>query len=647
MSKSTKTAADSAASIIILFSMTIVAIGCILGISYLIEYNFYEPGDNGRTAKSVAVQIYSLEDVEQAKDFYNCYYEEKDDYQVSYYEGRFSPEKTNFVFYVTDTTNEIYYTNSLNDKTVTEEYKKAEYSGSSSHFIYDENGKTIPLRINYYIETDTNVDDKYSSAFRWIDLADTLKYFLFVALCIAVVIVLVMLSIITINAGIKDGEVEPGFIDKIPLDICVLFMGVVFSVSWIILGLTTAANVGMVLNNLIIIFTVVIDVIIIMSFLSTLSVRIKMGKLYKNTIVYRVIRKFKRKTPRKVRRVFKEISVFKKLMFGIVIYVVFEAAILISATYFGLVSKTASPSDVLIIFLITWGITRLIMIPVFSMVAINLHYVKEEGQRLAEGVLGDEITKKLTIASFRAHGQNLEVIRQEINKAMEQELRSEKLKNELITNVSHDIKTPLTSIVNYVEILKTKTYSEEEEQKYLDIISNQSHKLNRLLEDLIVTSQISTGSIELNKEKMSLNIIIGQTIEEFADKLEKSELLPRVFMPENDIYITADGHCLWRVISNLISNACKYSKPGTDVIVSLEEIEDKAVVRISNISKSKLDTEQTDLKERFVRGDSSRHTEGNGLGLSIANTLTELQGGELDIDFLNGVFEATLRFDLA
>lgn len=647
MSKSTKTAADSAASIIILFSMTIVAIGCILGISYLIEYNFYEPGDNGRTAKSVAVQIYSLEDVEQAKDFYNCYYEEKDDYQVSYYEGRFSPEKTNFVFYVTDTTNEIYYTNSLNDKTVTEEYKKAEYSGSSSHFIYDENGKTIPLRINYYIETDTNVDDKYSSAFRWIDLADTLKYFLFVALCIAVVIVLVMLSIITINAGIKDGEVEPGFIDKIPLDICVLFMGVVFSVSWIILGLTTAANVGMVLNNLIIIFTVVIDVIIIMSFLSTLSVRIKMGKLYKNTIVYRIIRKFKRKTPRKVRRVFKEISVFKKLMFGIVVYVVFEAAILISATYFGLVSKTASPSDVLIIFLITWGITRLIMIPVFSMVAINLHYVKEEGQRLAEGVLGDEITKKLTIASFRAHGQNLEVIRQEINKAMEQELRSEKLKNELITNVSHDIKTPLTSIVNYVEILKTKTYSEEEEQKYLDIISNQSHKLNRLLEDLIVTSQISTGSIELNKEKMSLNIIIGQTIEEFADKLEKSELLPRVFMPENDIYITADGHCLWRVISNLISNACKYSKPGTDVIVSLEEIEDKAVVRISNISKSKLDTEQTDLKERFVRGDSSRHTEGNGLGLSIANTLTELQGGELDIDFLNGVFEATLRFDLA
>lgn len=647
MSKNTRTAADSSSSIIILFCMTIVAIGCILGISYLIEYNFYEPGDNGRTAKSVAVQIYSLEDVDQAKDFYNSYYEEKADYQISYYEGRFSPEKTNFIFYITDTTNEIYYTNSLSDETVVQEYNEAEYRGSSSHFIYDENGKTIPLRINYYIETDSGVDDKYSSAFRWIDLADTLKYFLFVALCIAVVIVLVMLSIITINAGIKDGEVEPGFVDKIPLDICVLFMAVVFSVSWIILGLTTAANVGMVLNNLIIIFTVVTVVIIIMTFLSTLSVRIKMGKFYKNTVIYRIIRKFKRKTPRKVRRVFKDISMFKKLIIGIVFYVLTEATILVGATYFGLVSNVTTPSKVLVLFLIIWGLTRLILIPIFSMIAINLHYVKEEGQRLAQGVLGDEITKKLTIASFRAHGQNLELIRKEINKAMEQELRSEKLKNELITNVSHDIKTPLTNIVNYVEILKTESYSEEEGQKYLDIISNQSLKLNRLLEDLIVTSQITTGNMEIKKEKMSLNIIIEQTIEEFADKLEKSELLPRILMPENEVYITADGHCLWRILSNLLSNACKYSLPGTDVVISLEETESKAVVRISNISKSKTDIEVTDFKERFVRGDNSRHTEGNGLGLSIANTLAELQGGELEIDFKDGVFKAAISFDKA
>lgn len=647
MSKVNRTEADSTSSIIILFCMTIVAIGCILGISYLIEYNFYEPGDDGRTAKSVAVQIYSLEDVEQAKDFYSCYYEEKEDYQVSYYEGRFSPEKTNFIFYVTDTTNEIYYTNSLSDETVIEDYQKAKYNGSSSYFIYDENGKTIPLRINYFIKTETDVDDKYSSAFKWIDLADTLKYFLFVALCIAIVVVLIMLSIITINAGMKDGEVHAGFVDKIPLDICVLFMGVVFSVSWIILGLTTAANVGMVLNNLIIIFTVVAVVIIIMTFLSTLSVRIKMGKLYKNTVIYRIIRKFKRKTPRKVRRAFKDISMFKKLIIGIGLYVLGEAAIIIGTAYVGLVAKISSPNNVLIIFLVLWGLTRLIIIPIFAMVAINLNYVKEEGQRLAEGVLGDEITKKLTIASFKAHGKNLEAIRKEINKAMEQELRSEKLKSELITNVSHDIKTPLTNIVNYVEILKTKSCSDEDSEKYLDIISNQSHKLNRLLEDLIVTSQITTGNIEVKAEKVSLNIVIGQTLEEFADKLDKSELIPRCSMPEEDVYVMGDGHCLWRILSNLISNACKYSQPGTDLGISLEEADGKALIKIANVSKPGVEIDCADLKERFVRGDSSRHTEGNGLGLSIANTLAELQGGELDIDFSNGIFEAVLSFNLA
>lgn len=646
MSKNVRTSTDSVALTVVLISMTIVAIGCILGISYLHEYNFYEPGDNGRTAKSVAVQIYSLEDVEQAKDFYNGYYATKDGYKVDYYEGRFSPETTNFIFYITDMTNEIYYTNSLSENVI-EDYKNAEYSGTSSHFIYNEKGETIPLRINYYIDTETAVEDKYSSAFQWIELADTLKYVLFVALCIAIVVVLIVLSIITINAGIKDGEIEPGFVDRIPLDICFLFMAVVLFVAWVILGLTTAANVGMVLNNVVIVFTVVTLVVIIMAFLSTLSVRIKMGKIYKNTVIYRVIRKFKRRTPRKVRRVFKDIGFFKKMLIGIGFYVLGEAAIIVGTAYMALVTKFTTPSRMLIIFLIVWGITRLILIPIFAMIAINLHYVKEEGQRLAEGVLGDEITKKLTIASFRAHGQNLEQIRQEINKAMEQELRSERMKSELITNVSHDLKTPLTNIVNYVDLLKRENIPESEKEKYLEILTTQSNKLNLLLEDLIVTSKITTGNYEIKAERISLNIVACQTLEEFADKFEKNELLPRVIMPQEDVYVMGDGHCVWRILSNLISNACKYSRPGTDVVFEISGGDDESMIRISNVSKSGQDIDCSDLMERFVRGDSSRHTEGSGLGLSIANTLAELQNGRLEINSENGVFEARLIFKSA
>ena len=280
------------------------------------------------------------------------------------------------------------------------------------------------------------------------------------------------------------------------------------------------------------------------------------------------------------------------------------------------------------------------------MIAVNLHYVKEEGQKLAEGVLGDGISSKLTIASIRAHGKNLDSIRKEINKAMEQELKSEKLKSELIANVSHDIKTPITSIKNYVDFLGREDITDEERKGYLEIINKHTDKLSLLLNDIIEASQISSGSIDINLEKTSLNIIIEQTVEEFATKLEQSELIPRIEIPQDDVYIMGDGKWLWRIFANLFNNACKYSAPGTDVKVALDCEDGKATVKIANLSQTELDIEGDELFERFVRGDSSRHTEGNGLGLSIAKSLTELQGGEMDISVEDNMFIAVLTFDI-
>ncbi len=642
---------DRTASIIILVCFTIVAVGCVLGMSYLFEYNFYQAGDNGETAKSIAVQIYSLDDTEVAKDFYDCIVEKTDEYRIKYYREKFSPENSSYAFTVNDENGRVLLDSTQGsgisfDSVVA----SSRHTGRSVFNAYDEHGNIVLREINYAIiaEEQLIAKDKYSNAFRWIEIADSLKYFVFVVLFVSILIIVILLSVSTINAGVTDeetGEIIPGFVEKIPLDLCTLFLFGLFCVAWMIVGLTSAADVEMVLNNVVVVITCVAAVLILLTYLNTISVRVKMGKIYKNTVFYMILRKFKRKTPRKFRKIFSDMSAFKKLIIGIVVFFLLEAAILSSIAYLGILRENVPSKDILILFIIVWGITRLIIIPVFAMIAINLYYVKEEGQRLAEGIIGDSVTEKLTISSIRAHGRNLDQIRKEINKAMEQELKSERLKSELITNVSHDLKTPITSIKNYVDFLQHKDLTEEERIKYTEVIARHTDKLSMLLNDLIEASQISSGSIDINLEKTSLNIMLEQTLEEFSMKLEQSELLPRVLMPENDVYIMGDGQWLWRIFSNLLNNACKYSIPGTDIEISLEEKNGKATIEIANTSKTDLNVEGEELFERFVRGDSSRHTDGNGLGLSIARSLAELQGGTMEISVDGERFAAIISFD--
>lgn len=649
---------DRIVSLILLVCMTIIAAGCVMGIIYLQEYNFYKSDNRGQTAKSVAVQLYSIDDSELAKDYYLCRIGKESEYRLDYYKEKFTRESSNFVFTVKNVLGEVLF-DSLNpdgNSTVALTFENAklaaDYKGESDFYFFDSDGDFIPLKIDYAILAPELqiTNDRYTSAFQWIDIAYTLRYFVFVVLFIAIVIIVILLSLFAINAGTvdgKSGEIIPGFIDKLPLDFVTLFIGLLFAVAVMVLGLTTAADTGMVLNNVIVMIVCVAAVLVIMSYLTTLSVRVKMGKFYRNTVIYQIYRKFKRKTPRKIRRAIGELTLFRKIVIGVVVYILLESAILALMAYFGIINtENADPGFVMGLFLCVWAITRLIMIPVIVMIAINLNYVKEEGRRLAEGVMGDEIADKLSVAAIRTHGQNLDRIKKEINKAMEQELRSEKLKSELITNVSHDIKTPLTSIKNYVDFLSNDNLTDEERKSYIEIIAKHTDKLSLLLNDLIEASRIQSGNIEIDLEKTSLNIIIEQTVEEFAVKLEKSLLIPRISMPEEDVYIMGDGKWLWRIFSNLFNNACKYAAPETDLEIQLESIDGKARVCISNVTESEFDVEGNDLFERFVRGDSSRHTEGHGLGLSIAKSLAEMQGGTMDISVEGNRFSAILDFEI-
>ncbi|MBQ3005964.1 MAG: HAMP domain-containing histidine kinase [Clostridia bacterium] len=658
MNKKLRSAADGSALTILLIGLTIIVVGCFLGISYLFEYDFYDKDNNGETAKTIAVQIYSLDDCEKAEDYFRCSMERNTavqqgrnsstdaDYRLSYYEDYFSPTKTNFVFAVYDTNGNFIWEPSGGYSYIVAKDNTA-YTGTSDFYITDSVEGLLPLKINYaLLVNDSQANDRYKSAFDWIEVANSLKYFVFVVLFFSILFIVILLSVAAMNAGTVDpetGEFVLGFVDRIPLDFLTLVLIGFFAVAMMVIGLTSAADVNMVLNNLVVIATFVAFVMLLLSYLTTLSVRIKMGKAYKNTLFYMVYRKFKRKTPRKLRRVVGNMSFIVKLLLGISAYVIFEAAIFVVMAYNGIFSDRAT--EMFTTFLIVWGMTRLLLIPIFVLIAINLNYIKEEGEKLAGGILGEGVSQKLSISAFKSHGKNLDQIRKEINKAMEQELKSERLRNELITNVSHDIKTPLTSIKSYVDFLQRDNLSEKERKEYLEIVAKHTDKLAVLAKNLIEVSQITSGNIEVKREKTSLNIIIEQTIEEFALRLEQSELIPRVNMPEKEIYIMGDGEWLWRIFSNLLNNACKYAAVGTDVEISLSENNSKAAVRIANISKSALNVEGDELFERFVRGDSSRHTEGNGLGLSIAKSLAELQGGTLDISVKGDTFTAVVVFD--
>lgn len=224
-------------------------------------------------------------------------------------------------------------------------------------------------------------------------------------------------------------------------------------------------------------------------------------------------------------------------------------------------------------------------------------------------------------------------------------MKSERFKTELITNVSHDIKTPLTSIINYVDLIKKENPENENIKNYIEVLDRQSGRLKKLIEDLVEASKASTGSLAVNLAESDVSVLLSQTVGEFDERLKAAGLTAVLGLPEKPVLIMADGRHLWRVFDNLMNNICKYSQKGTRVYLDVAESSGTVTVIFKNISAYELNISGEELTERFVRGDRSRNTEGSGLGLSIARSLTELQDGTLDIDIDGDLFKVTLTFN--
>lgn len=271
--------------------------------------------------------------------------------------------------------------------------------------------------------------------------------------------------------------------------------------------------------------------------------------------------------------------------------------------------------------------------------------IKEGVAEIAAGKVDFKISTENLNGTEREVAEQLNNIGGGLQQAVETAVKSERLKTDLITNVSHDIKTPLTSIINYVDLLKRENFDDPKIRGYLDILDAKSQRLKTLTEDVVEASKVSSGNISLEYMNVNLVEMLNQTIGETSEKMEKRNLRVIASFPEEPVIIRVDGRRMWRVLENIFNNAAKYAMPGTRIYADLHTVNGKAVFSLKNVSEQPLNIKAEELTERFIRGDVARSSEGSGLGLSIAKSLTQLQGGTFELYLDGDLFKVIITFD--
>jgi signal transduction histidine kinase len=455
-----------------------------------------------------------------------------------------------------------------------------------------------------------------------------------------VIIMLAAFGYLVYAAGRREagGEVVLSAVDRIYNEVHAFLVFIAAVISFLIV-----TEIASYTNNDTIVFIVAaivlsIDVLIGLSYVLSMVRQIKKRQLFSNTLFYRLLFELKK---------------YAALAFG---GKMFQAWTLLVLMGYG-----AGNGILFAIFLSTWRYDRsfeflftgLILLG-FNVAAVyfaakslrNLSQIMEAAKELSGGNLDYSLDSKEMSVAFVDFAEDLQGIQSGLKKAVSEAVKGERMKTELITNVSHDLKTPLTSIINYVDLLKKEQLNNENAEEYLDVLEEKSARLKQLVEDLIEASKATSGNLAVCAEKVDMHQLVMQAYGEYEEKIEKAGLDIRMNAAEKELFALADGKHMWRIVENLLSNALKYSMPNSRVYISIDKSEHYGILTIKNISAYPLEISPEQLTERFIRGEASRTTEGSGLGLSIAQGLTNLQGGRFKVDIDGDLFKVTVEIPL-
>lgn len=515
------------------------------------------------------------------------------------------------------------------------------YQRNLSYYNTDDSGMRIYYDVDFkdieFYGAYTEELSEDSTEYQIVRIASIMKPFesgIYIILPVSAIMLIALITYLVISIGYKKGVegIDLNDFDKIPLEI-------VICSAIIVVTIVIGCCIGIIeLNQSITDLTVsaMITAYVLIYYVCAITVntvikRIK-SKTFGNTCW---LVRFNRCIFRELKNIWNTFNYSTNITVKVIIYI--ALAIII-------------PVIVYVVFYST-GLSMILCLAIFSFIVYRL---------LKECVCMDKIDKKL---KEMYDGNNSTKLKEEeftntlkkqvkyindisngFENAIDEKMKSERLKTELITNVSHDIKTPLTSIINYVDLLKQEEIKNEKAKEYIAILDQKSQRLKKLIEDLVEASKVSTGNVKLNLESINICELIKQMIGEFEDRFKKKGLDIIINMPNEGIYVKADNRYMYRVIENLFSNISKYALENSRVYVDIYDKGETVEIEIKNISKDKLNISVDELMQRFVRGDKSRNTEGSGLGISISKSLTELQNGKFNMEIDGDLFKVELEF---
>ena len=478
-------------------------------------------------------------------------------------------------------------------------------------------------------------NDWVNAAYRlgWWILAIGLSAFALVMVC--------YISLLRVSAR-RSGrdDLVPGPLHKLPFDLLLAtclaaFLGLAVLIDWI-LPIDYIAELYFTIGAL------VSGIIIFLGLSMSAAARVKTKTLIKNTLIFRILKYLVAKPLTWLWKGLKKIHAFNmSILRGLPL--VGKTALFLGVLAIVELNVTAAADGGPLVLLSL--IKYLILIPLVLYLALCLRRLQKGGEALAAGDLAYQTDTKGLPHDLKKHAEDLNSIGGGMAIAVREQLKSERMKTELITNVSHDLKTPLTSVINYADLIGKEPCENAKIKEYSGVLLRQSERLKRLIDDLVEASKASTGNLEVDLVPCDASVFLAQAAGEYEEKLRDAGLALVTKQPDEEVSIMADGRRMWRIFDNLMNNIVKYSLSGTRVYLSLEQADGDAVITFRNTSREPLDAVNTEeLVERFTRGDASRNTEGSGLGLAIAKSLTELQGGKFLVLADGDLFKVILSF---